>query len=132
MTNTPLPRSHYLTNLTSSHPLPVDPTLYTPNPNTSPNPTAPFAPFPPVYPQAQSPIAHTTHTHGIEVLPAFDGTPDTWFTAGGIHGPEFVSNRSEEHTSELQSLRHLVCRLLLEKKKNKKITKNKKIIIKKY
>src|SRR5437899_10152390 len=27
------------------------------------------------------------------------------------------SLRSEEHTSELQSLRHLVCRLLLEKKK---------------
>src|SRR5262245_65184405 len=27
--------------------------------------------------------------------------------------------RSEEHTSELQSLRHLVCRLLLEKKNNK-------------
>src|ERR1035441_10894299 len=26
--------------------------------------------------------------------------------------------RSEEHTSELQSLRHLVCRLLLEKKQN--------------
>src|SRR5947199_1789378 len=30
-----------------------------------------------------------------------------------------VSIRSEEHTSELQSLRHLVCRLLLEKKKNR-------------
>src|SRR5258705_10023501 len=29
-----------------------------------------------------------------------------------------TSARSEEHTSELQSLRHLVCRLLLEKKKN--------------
>src|SRR5262245_64892754 len=29
--------------------------------------------------------------------------------------------RSEEHTSELQSLRHLVCRLLLEKKKIKYI-----------
>src|SRR5205814_9404793 len=29
--------------------------------------------------------------------------------------------RSEEHTSELQSLRHLVCRLLLEKKKQEKI-----------
>src|SRR5437899_7058640 len=28
--------------------------------------------------------------------------------------------RSEEHTSELQSLRHLVCRLLLEKKKKEK------------
>src|SRR5438045_4717518 len=30
-----------------------------------------------------------------------------------------VRLRSEEHTSELQSLRHLVCRLLLEKKKKK-------------
>src|SRR5687767_15475232 len=30
--------------------------------------------------------------------------------------------RSEEHTSELQSLAYLVCRLLLEKKKTKKIT----------
>src|SRR5437899_7845635 len=30
--------------------------------------------------------------------------------------------RSEEHTSELQSLRHLVCRLLLEKKKDAKKT----------
>src|SRR5262245_62896290 len=28
-----------------------------------------------------------------------------------------LARRSEEHTSELQSLRHLVCRLLLEKKK---------------
>src|SRR5947199_3960112 len=28
-----------------------------------------------------------------------------------------IARRSEEHTSELQSLRHLVCRLLLEKKK---------------
>src|SRR5471030_3514282 len=31
------------------------------------------------------------------------------------------AGRSEEHTSELQSLRHLVCRLLLEKKKKHKI-----------
>src|SRR2546429_5662744 len=29
------------------------------------------------------------------------------------------ANRSEEHTSELQSRLHLVCRLLLEKKKHK-------------
>src|SRR5947199_10011059 len=34
-----------------------------------------------------------------------------------LHGGHPVG-RSEEHTSELQSLRHLVCRLLLEKKKN--------------
>src|SRR5690625_6896263 len=33
---------------------------------------------------------------------------------------ETESERSEEHTSELQSRGHLVCRLLLEKKKNKK------------
>src|SRR2546422_8563003 len=31
---------------------------------------------------------------------------------------DFVDARSEEHTSELQSRLHLVCRLLLEKKKN--------------
>src|SRR2546425_7608291 len=37
-------------------------------------------------------------------------------------------NRSEEHTSELQSLAYLVCRLLLEKKK----TKNEKITIPRY
>src|SRR5262245_40881733 len=35
-------------------------------------------------------------------------------------------DRSEEHTSELQSLRHLVCRLLLEKKKDKQQTKTNK------
>src|SRR5262245_62736651 len=38
-----------------------------------------------------------------------------------VHGPSTLcapqEARSEEHTSELQSLRHLVCRLLLEKKK---------------
>src|SRR5437762_9871718 len=32
--------------------------------------------------------------------------------------------RSEEHTSELQSPMYLVCRLLLEKKKTKKTSKN--------
>src|SRR2546422_4625776 len=38
-----------------------------------------------------------------------------------------LSERSEEHTSELQSRLHLVCRLLLEKKK-KKIKSRKKIV----
>src|SRR5258707_7449572 len=33
----------------------------------------------------------------------------------------FFAERSEEHTSELQSRQYLVCRLLLEKKKNKTI-----------
>src|SRR5207253_10972148 len=39
-----------------------------------------------------------------------------WLTTGCI------AIRSEEHTSELQSRGHLVCRLLLEKKKNKTIS----------
>src|ERR1035441_3871429 len=32
-----------------------------------------------------------------------------------------TKRRSEEHTSELQSLRHLVCRLLLEKKRGERV-----------
>src|SRR5438093_5578557 len=53
-----------------------------------------------------------------------------WFsqTLGAGRGLEDViraAGRSEEHTSELQSLTNLVCRLLLEKKKKKKETTNK-------
>src|SRR5689334_23704781 len=40
----------------------------------------------------------------------------------GGSGFDAVTNRSEEHTSELQSQFHLVCRLLLEKKKKTKKT----------
>src|SRR2546422_5675814 len=42
--------------------------------------------------------------------------------AEGLSPKEITNHfpRSEEHTSELQSRLHLVCRLLLEKKKNKK------------
>ena len=39
--------------------------------------------------------------------------------ANGASGNGSSNNRSEEHTSELQSLTNLVCRLLLEKKKYK-------------
>src|SRR3712207_7366503 len=42
--------------------------------------------------------------------------------ANGFHllsERETIKNRSEEHTSELQSRQYLVCRLLLEKKKKK-------------
>src|ERR1035438_10648237 len=47
-----------------------------------------------------------------------DGQVTTVFLA-----PRYVTAiRSEEHTSELQSLRHLVCRLLLEKKKHRVTT----------
>src|SRR2546425_7510336 len=57
----------------------------------------------------------------LDLTPEFtskvDGTP----AAPGYDyrgTPELGGNRSEEHTSELQSLAYLVCRLLLEKKKN--------------
>src|SRR5205814_9383865 len=49
------------------------------------------------------------------------------WNASSFRKPRRRTIRSEEHTSELQSLRHLVCRLLLEKKKKKK---NKNISIK--
>src|SRR5204863_9813623 len=49
----------------------------------------------------------------IPLHPAEIGPVDGWMTIGEV-------TRSEEHTSELQSRRDLVCRLLLEKKKKKK------------
>src|SRR5471030_706285 len=52
-----------------------------------------------------------------DALPISDGG---WATLNGLlvrPGLAAELRRSEEHTSELQSLRHLVCRLLLEKKK---------------
>src|SRR5215469_6521014 len=47
--------------------------------------------------------------------------PVTW-TREATCAPYCAAVRSEEHTSELQSRRDLVCRLLLEKKKKKKKT----------
>src|SRR5438874_9820207 len=54
-------------------------------------------------------LAHFSSEQRRVVLPA--GAADTL-------NAELVSKRSEEHTSELQSRRDLVCRLLLEKKNN--------------
>src|SRR5690349_4698864 len=45
-------------------------------------------------------------------------------SARGSGRPPVPQTRSEEHTSELQSRRDLVCRLLLEKKKTKKESNN--------
>src|SRR5687767_15623598 len=57
------------------------------------------------------------------------GAPEAGLLAGASSSPRcwfpVRPDRSEEHTSELQSLAYLVCRLLLEKKKKKK--KNNKI-----
>src|SRR2546429_4234259 len=46
------------------------------------------------------------------------GSADSWF---GNAGRRATEDRSEEHTSELQSRLHLVCRLLLEKKKKEQV-----------
>src|SRR5258708_24416595 len=46
--------------------------------------------------------------------------PVEYFDEGGGAGRPADRPRSEEHTSELQSPDHLVCRLLLEKKKKPK------------
>src|SRR3990170_7338386 len=48
--------------------------------------------------------------------------PPRWSRDACRGRPGWPSRRSEEHTSELQSPDHLVCRLLLEKKKKYKNT----------
>src|SRR2546422_2631430 len=52
------------------------------------------------------------------LLPSPNDTPSVALTPSRASGRGF--QRSEEHTSELQSRLHLVCRLLLEKKKKGK------------
>src|SRR5947199_1417766 len=56
-------------------------------------------------------------------LRAISGLPSIGLSVKGVENKilRLTHLRSEEHTSELQSLRHLVCRLLLEKKKKKVI-----------
>src|SRR3712207_7947637 len=56
------------------------------------------------------------------------GAPTVGFIQAGVRDPAKLfppiaheSTRSEEHTSELQSRQYLVCRLLLEKKKQQHI-----------
>src|SRR5262249_62318811 len=69
----------------------------------------------------------------IYTLSLHDALPISPFRRGGSsartsrapRGRSRTTERSEEHTSELQSLTNLVCRLLLEKKKKKKKQKYK-------
>src|SRR5690606_42012810 len=65
-----------------------------------------------------SPYSSTTSANGVLRRRNALSCSDT----GRVSG----TNRSEEHTSELQSRENLVCRLLLEKKKNITSTKKKK------
>src|SRR6266487_6660665 len=54
----------------------------------------------------------------ISRQPSVAGFAGTLLAAPRRARPDCSDGRSEEHTSELQSPVHLVCRLLLEKKKN--------------
>src|SRR5215216_3710864 len=62
----------------------------------------------------------TTEIYTLSLHDALPIFPDGRDLAVGVPGVGVVGRqeRSEEHTSELQSPDHLVCRLLLEKKKN--------------
>src|SRR5690349_22278121 len=60
-------------------------------------------------------------SHRVVGARASGGRKSGWTARCGAALPsDSVRKRSEEHTSELQSRRDLVCRLLLEKKKKKK------------
>src|SRR5690606_42048073 len=58
-------------------------------------------------------VIELTRTHGISGVPVVDGE----LLVGLVTSRDLRFERSEEHTSELQSRENLVCRLLLEKKK---------------
>ncbi|HEX4919562.1 MAG TPA: hypothetical protein VFV92_02355 [Candidatus Bathyarchaeia archaeon] len=64
----------------------VDPTIMWANPNHMATLTQPFAPFPPGYSKAQSPVPLVPHLHGGEDQSTSDGGPQAWFTATGVHG----------------------------------------------
>src|SRR3712207_7420821 len=60
----------------------------------------------------------TSYAYGPESYDAVILSALAAIRGGATDGPTIQENRSEEHTSELQSRQYLVCRLLLEKKKN--------------
>src|SRR5438093_645936 len=81
-----------------------------------------------VFPDASRAVTVTAGVIATPTCVLLGCTPNARCVAGG-GGPAVMLNellvawvRSEEHTSELQSLTNLVCRLLLEKKKQKKTT----------
>src|SRR5690349_24692767 len=77
-----------------------------------PRPT--FFPYTPLFRSLGTrrivPAVSTLVAFGARTIPGSSPRGDAWS----------VDTRSEEHTSELQSRRDLVCRLLLERKKTKK------------
>src|SRR5437899_8096222 len=81
------------------------------------------------YDTAPSDIYTLSLHDALPISPGFStfagpGTGELSSTEFARRQPAALRPRSEEHTSELQSLRHIVCRLLLEKKNCKKLTRH--------
>lgn len=92
----------------------VDPTIHWANPNNIPMammnmsmpgaPQPPFPSFPPGFDgtvenppgyfwNAQSPVPLVTHLHGAIVRSDSDGGPEQWWTANGLHGPDYRTTK---------------------------------------
>src|SRR5205814_7953599 len=99
-----------------------------------PHPTSPLFPYTTLFRSYGPELCLTGHTEALRsvcvspdgkrlLTSSDDKTLRLWDAHTGKQLSVFEGHtdrafdRSEEHTSELQSLRHLVCRLLLEKKK---------------
>src|SRR5205814_10096099 len=94
-----------------------------------PHPVSPLFPYTTLFRSAAAPAPSACSIHPAKAAcslrlpyrpPAASGRSSFAGFAAGTAARRWWSvrkaERSEEHTSELQSLRHLVCRLLLEKK----------------
>src|SRR5256886_17255910 len=90
-----------------------------------PPPRSPLFPYPTLFrsPDALEPhvppppLLHPRHAHRVAFLQAADVLEHD-IHRDRLRDDRAARERSEEHTSELQSQSNLVCRLLLEKKKN--------------
>src|SRR2546422_10306216 len=76
-------------------------------------PRSTLFPYTTLFRSLNEPVTIKNHAAGLEIS-GFTFRAGTWLN---LKNSADVGGRSEEHTSELQSRLHLVCRLLLEKKK---------------
>src|SRR2546422_7650379 len=67
-----------------------------------------------------TPARSEAEAPGLQSSCPFDGRAYHWMARQSSCRTSRAIRRSEEHTSELQSRLHLVCRLLLEKKKHER------------
>jgi FtsP/CotA-like multicopper oxidase with cupredoxin domain len=104
---------NYTNNLFGPHMFPVDPTIMAANPNNASIPQPPFVdaggkllvPFPPGYPQFQSPIVTVAHLHGGVTPSDSDGFPRSWSSKGLTKtGPTFDGTTFEYFNGQLPTM----------------------------